>query len=756
MILRAYRVTDKIGLVLLKTASALVGIMLDSALALRQTGLGVFGLALAAVVRLLGVLFAGLRWLFGRLRSLVTLILGIIGTGTLAVLSVGRRAANIGGSVAGRTARVAGSSASGVASSAMARRAARAEIDVTVTEDPLRAQNRVLSGLVVVALALVVVVVIWATGQNDDGTPVASSGDLNAGLAALTPQATQPGLEASNAGASGALAGLSTPVPTATLLPEVLQERGSLAFVGRERGQDDIWVANVDGGTPLRLTGDPADDRDPAWSPDGTRLAYASRRDDNWDLYILNMADSTGEPFRLTFGLEFEAAPVWSPDGAFIAYERYLGENLDIYVVPVDGSQAPQPLPDMSDAPDFSPAWSPEGRRIAYVSWRGGSQDIYVFDLDTLETTALTTTPERNEDYPAWSPDGDTLAFSAVDAGIEKVFVKAADDPGAAAQVFRQGRAPSWSPDGGAIVFAVDSFDGTQFIVAPFGNTGVTTGVTAISLPGSDPVWSPSLLPAAFVNAGGTPLGVDEALYVEAVTERQGDPPYTLGDLPGVSGAPLPSLSDRVNDSFNALREAVLAKTGRDFLGTLEDALWSLDRRPQPGEENQNWHRTGRAFAYNRNLILGGFPPEVEIMREDTDLQTLWRVYIRVDEDAQAGQLGEPLRRAPWAFPDINEGDVEAYDRGGRLQDPIPAGYYVDLTQIAEDYGWLRYPAGSDWRANAASRNYWMFYRPDALDWCGAMRELYLQSQLGAWCQGDGVAGVLPAEPPASTSGEDA
>lgn len=742
MLLRAYRVTDKLGLVLLKFSTLVVEWMLDSMQALRRGGLSLGG-------GLFGVLWGLLRGLFVRLRRLLALILGVIGTVVLTLFGWLRQGVDTGGRIASRTSRRATASASGAASTAMARRAARAEIDSTVVEDPLRAQNRVLSGLVVVVLGLLVVVVIWATSGGTGGAsvPLATGADLSAGLNVLTPQATAAGaaIPAGDGGAAQFGAGLSTPVPTATQLPQVLAVRGSLAFVARERGQDDIWVASVDGGRPIRVTSSAADDRDPAWSPDGTQIAYASRRDGNWDLYVMNVADPAAEPFRLTFGLEFQAAPVWSPDGLFIAYESYQGENLDIYVVAVDGSQPPQRLPEMSDGPDFAPAWSPVGRQIAYVSWRDGSQDIFVFDLDTQQTRNLTATPERHEDYPAWSPDGDLLAYSAVDAGIEKVFVRGVDTGAGPAEVLRQGRAPDWSPDGAAIVYAVDSIDGTQFIVAPYGGSGVTTGVTAINLPGSDPTWTQTALPAALVNAGGVPLGVEQPLFDEAVVERVSDPPYILGDLPGVRGAPLPSLSDRVNDSFIALREAVLEQAGRDFLGTLEDALWSLDRRPQPGEPNENWHRTGRAFAYNRNLILGGFPPEVVVVREDTDLETYWRVFLRVDDDNQSGQLGEPLRRMPWVFPNINDGDVEAYDRGGRLQGSVPVGYYVDLTRLAADYGWQRMPAGSDWRANAFSRNYWLFYKPDGLGWCEAMRELYTQAQLGGWCQGDEAVTVPSA-----------
>ena len=256
------------------------------------------------------------------------------------------------------------------------------------------------------------------------------------------------------------------------------------------------------------------------------------------------------------------------------------------------------------------------------------------------------------------------------------------------------------------------------------------------------PVWTGAPLPSTLVNSGGLELAITEPLYNEQVNPGGGDPPYGLGTLINISGVEPAYLSDRVNDSFNALRARVNEVTGIDFLGTLSDALWDLDHRPQPGEPNRNWHRTGRAFSFNRNLVAG-FPPPLEVVREDTDLQTFWRVYVRVADAAQTGQLGEPLRRMPWDFQSRDRGDVEAYEQGGRLRDEIPPGYYVDLTQVAADYLWMRVPAGSDWRDNFNARNFWTFQKWDGLSWYEAMREIYAESELGGWVptatpEGDG------------------
>jgi TolB protein len=707
MLLRAYRVTDRLGVVAIKTSAGLVGLAVSGVERLLGSTGNVFKLIAGVVLAIVG----GLLWLFNHIRRVVVTILGFIGGVALVLLNFVLRLTN-------RTA----INARQAAENTMVRRSARAEIDTSIIEDPLRAQNRVLSGMVVVVLAALMGVVIWATSNTGSDNPIIPmSPGLNTGPVD-DPQDTEPqqpvGLN------------LPTAVPTATALPAVLQEAGTLAFVQREAGQSDIWTVTVGSLTPIRIVNSPEDDRDPAWSNDGMRLAYASRQEDsNWDLYIYDLI--TGETTRMTYNLAFEGRPKWSPDDAFLVYEVYQsGTHLDIFVMRSDGSETPVPLA-VSDSADFSPTWSPDGRRIAFVSWRDGNQDIYVVSLDDGSVFNLTNTPNRHEDYPAWSPDGTVLAYSAVEAGSETVFIKPVDDPNAEAAAFRRGRTPAWSPDGSSIVFAVDSSEGALITAAPYIEAGVTTEVIQARKGATLPVWTSAPLPSTLVNAGGLPLAVETPLYEEQVVSTNDDPPYGLGPIFNVDGVEPAVLSDRVNDSFNALRQQVNDASGVDFLGTLSDALWSLDRRPEPGVPNRNWHRTGRAFSFNR--IQAGFPPPFEVVREDSDLATYWRVFVRVADEAQTGQLGEPLRHMPWDFSAALAGDVEAYDQGGKLRDTLPDGYYVDLTQIAADYKWERVAAGQDWRANRNVINYWTFRQTDGLDWINAMRELYTAAQLGAW-----------------------
>jgi Tol biopolymer transport system component len=113
----------------------------------------------------------------------------------------------------------------------------------------------------------------------------------------------------------------------------------------------------------------------PAWSPDGQRLAMRACRPD-CGLWITNRDGS--KPVQLTWG-STDGLPAWSPDGKTIAFSR--GSTADIYIIPAAGGQDPQRLTD-ARGHDTLPAWTPDGQQIVFRSARAGRWQIFVMNSD--------------------------------------------------------------------------------------------------------------------------------------------------------------------------------------------------------------------------------------------------------------------------------------------------------------------------------------------------------------------------------------
>lgn len=183
----------------------------------------------------------------------------------------------------------------------------------------------------------------------------------------------------------------------------------------RESGTPDldIWIVHADGTNARRLTTDPAQDTDPAWTPDGTGVVFSSDRDSRGDLYLLTVA--TGATVRLTRHFVGRAImPSVSPAPsrtAFAAQTLRVGAFWDFQVHVRDASGAIVPVPSTAGA--CWPRWSPDGRRLAHV--RLGTKErstLEVRDSATLQSSKVLTVPGLWSYYPAWSPDRSRLVFS--------------------------------------------------------------------------------------------------------------------------------------------------------------------------------------------------------------------------------------------------------------------------------------------------------------------------------------------------------
>jgi Tol biopolymer transport system component len=183
----------------------------------------------------------------------------------------------------------------------------------------------------------------------------------------------------------------------------------------------EIYTMNADGSGVTRRTTTPTpfSSANPAWSPDGLKMAFATNRDgsDNWEIYVLTLA--TGAVQRLTNHADWDMRPSWSPDGTRIAFTRYSPTTgaSGIHTIRADGTDIRR-LTWTSQAGfgDGSPKWSPDGTRIAFsrmeqLSTGAANVDLYTMNADGTGVVRRTSLP-ASEDSPAWSPDGNMLVFS--------------------------------------------------------------------------------------------------------------------------------------------------------------------------------------------------------------------------------------------------------------------------------------------------------------------------------------------------------
>jgi len=215
-------------------------------------------------------------------------------------------------------------------------------------------------------------------------------------------------------------------------------------------GNQEIYVMNPDGTGQRRLTYEKAEDMTPAFSPDGRKIAFTSRRAGVFYLFLMN-ADGTDQrqlaPERAVSGTE----PTWSPDGKRIVF-RTTVTPYTIYSINVDGSGL-QKLTD-GTAGASSPAWSPDGKKIAFTSRRSGNPEIYAMDADGANVVRLTSN-DAIDRFPAWSPDGRRIAFESDRDGDSRIYAMNADGTNVVRLTSPPGKdsRPSWSPDGKQLTF---------------------------------------------------------------------------------------------------------------------------------------------------------------------------------------------------------------------------------------------------------------------------------------------------------------
>ncbi|MEN8375022.1 MAG: hypothetical protein ABFS34_06180 [Gemmatimonadota bacterium] len=234
----------------------------------------------------------------------------------------------------------------------------------------------------------------------------------------------------------------------------------SIAFISNREGvraerpiNFEVYRAGADGAGESRLTFNQDFEADADWSPDGSRILFKSYRDGNDEIYVM---DADGEnQSNLTRSAASDGGGAWSPSGSEILFssDRDSEDGSRLHLMDPDGSNV-RLLPN-DPGPGYLGRWSPDGNRIAFNSSRDGNDEVYVMDADGSNVRRLTDNPDADT-YPRWSPDGLSVAYTVGSFETDRWSVWLMDADGGNKRLLiddTDSGNVAWSPDGTRLLF---------------------------------------------------------------------------------------------------------------------------------------------------------------------------------------------------------------------------------------------------------------------------------------------------------------
>jgi len=309
-----------------------------------------------------------------------------------------------------------------------------------------------------------------------------------------------------------------TPSPTVTFGPTPTFLGGGfsqIAIASDRSGAPQIFLMNADGSDPRQVTNMTYGACQPAWSPDGVRLVVVSpcpKRQDQYPgakLYLIN-ADGSGLPSELASVNGGDYDPAWSPDGTRIAFTSLRDGSPQIYVLKLGDNSVTRLTEASSDVrqPDWSmePAWSPGGTQIVYTGHGPLTNALQIWvtsDTGQGQTFLIPRGPELWSFHPNWSPDGKTILFGETKGAQKLGWLMRFDYQTTKVDHLRggaSGTSADYSPDGMWVVYETkdseDLFrpDYDIYRIQADGLLAITRLTNAPSME-FDPAWRPSVIP---------------------------------------------------------------------------------------------------------------------------------------------------------------------------------------------------------------------------------------------------------------------
>jgi len=230
----------------------------------------------------------------------------------------------------------------------------------------------------------------------------------------------------------------------------------TVVFISDRTGQPDVFSIPLMGGQPANLTQTSSAQEDtPVFSPDGATIAFASDRDGDWNIYLMDADGANVRPALSGYAGTDELHPAFTPDGLALAFSsNRAGGNWDIYTAAIGGNTWTRLTTD--PAADRFPTLSADGRTITFRSERDGNSEVYLMEADGSNLRRVTDNPAF-DGYPSIIPDGSGVVFVSNRSGGQNVYVVNWGGEGLTALEQRPGRqmdTPRLSGDGRLLLYA--------------------------------------------------------------------------------------------------------------------------------------------------------------------------------------------------------------------------------------------------------------------------------------------------------------
>jgi len=232
--------------------------------------------------------------------------------------------------------------------------------------------------------------------------------------------------------------------------PSTSPDGSKVAFISNRDGNYELYIMDIDGKNQRRLTHNSVVEKSPSWAPDGNSIVFVSEREGDNDIYKIDLRSLE---IQKVFSSSYD--PKWSPDGSMIAFSSLNfgeGTSADIYIKDIYQNK---PIK-LTDTPSFDtqPSWSPDGKKIAFISDRDDNWEVYSMNVDGTYQTNLSKNPAE-EASPCWSYDGNKIVFVSTRDGNYEIYIMNADgtNPERLTNNPAKDLWPSWMPDDSGIVF---------------------------------------------------------------------------------------------------------------------------------------------------------------------------------------------------------------------------------------------------------------------------------------------------------------